>query len=95
VPRHLYIYYRIAADAVAARSAIERLMADVEASTGVKGRLLARCDDASTWMEVYEAIADVDAFSQTLSTLVERHAAIALTKDGRRHTECFAPMADR
>src|SRR5689334_3835825 len=89
---HLYVYYRVVADTTAARDAIAQLIAAVESVTGVKGRLLARCEDASTWMEIYEPITDVESFLRTLAALVETHGVAAVAIDGRRKSECFAPL---
>lgn len=89
-PSHFYVWYRVGADPVAAREAIGALLADVEARSGVAGRLLARCDDPSTWMEVYEPVARAGAFARTLAACVRRHGATRVAVDGRRHCECFA-----
>jgi hypothetical protein len=87
---HVYVYYRVADDTAAARATIGALMADVEAGTGVAGRLLARCDDPRTWMEVYEPVMDSAAFARQLAALVRRHRATAVAADGKRHVERFA-----
>jgi hypothetical protein len=91
-PAGVYVYYRLAADTAAARDAVTKLFAAVAAATGVAGRLLARCDDAATWMEVYEPIADTRAFVPRLAALAQSHRVAALAVDGKRHTECFAPL---
>ena len=88
----VYVYYRIAADTAAARDAVAALFVAVAAATGVAGRLLARCDDAATWMEVYEPVADTHAFLPRLAALARTHRVAALAVDGDRHTECFAPL---
>jgi hypothetical protein len=88
----VYVYYRVASDDAGARSAIGALLAAVDAETGVAGRLMARCDDPATWMEVYEPVADAAAFARRLDDLAQRHRATAITGDGRRHAECFAPL---
>ena len=57
-PEHVYVYYRLAGDPRGGRArAVAALLADVEARTGVGGRLLVRRDDPRTWMEVYEPVA--------------------------------------
>ena len=43
-------------------------------------------------MEVYEPVADAAAFARRLDELAQRHRAAAITGDGRRHAECFAPL---
>ena len=88
---HLYVYYRVAGDTASARAAAGALIAAVEAKTGVAGRLLARCDDPATWMEVYAPIANRAAFSRTLAALVRRLRVADIAADGVRHTEWFGP----
>jgi hypothetical protein len=95
VPRpasHVCVYYRVAADSPAARATIAALLAEVESRTGVAGRLLARCDDPRTWMEVYEPPADAPAFTRHLATLARRHRAANVAHDGKRHVERFAAL---
>jgi hypothetical protein len=93
VPVHVYVYYRIAADNAAARDTVAALFAAVAAATGVVGRLLARCDNAATWMEIYEPVPDAGAFVRRLAMLANTHPVAALAVDGERHVECFAPLA--
>ena len=94
-PAHFYVYYRVAADTAATRAAIRRLMAEVEARTGISGRLLARCDDPSTWLEIYEPVRNVRAFARTLSTCVRKSAATQVAAEGIRTSECFAALGPR
>jgi len=89
---HVYVYYRVASDDAGARAVIATLQAAVEAETGIAGRLLARRDDPTTWMEVYAPVADGAAFAHRLDLLAQHHRAAAITGDGRRHAECFAPL---
>ena len=88
---HVYVYYRVGADSAAARTAVAALLAAVEAATGVAGRLLARCDDGATWMEVYEPVADAAAFALLLDDLARHHPVTSIAID-QRHTECFAVL---
>lgn len=95
---YFYVYYRIVADTAAARERIGALMSDVEARTGIAGTLLARCDDPSTWMEVYAPVTRAATFRRVLAMLVKKHQLTALTSDGGRHMEQFAaprPLARR
>ena len=89
-PAHFYVYYRVDGDMAAARAKIAALTAEVEARTGVSGRLLARCDDPSTWMEVYEPVRDAAAFARALAACVRKTGAAAVAADGMRRIECFA-----
>jgi len=91
-PSHIYVYYRVAADTAAARRAVGVLLSEIETATGVRGHLLARCEDPATWMEIYEPIDDIAHFSQMLATVVDRHDIAAIAIDRKRHTECFAAL---
>jgi hypothetical protein len=90
-----YVWYRVAADVDAAASAIAAMQADVERRTGVAGRLLARVDDPSTWMEVYEDVEDSGRFAAALAQCAERHDVARITGSSERHVERFAPFARR
>ncbi|TAK44983.1 MAG: DUF4936 family protein [Betaproteobacteria bacterium] len=80
---HYYVYYRV--DPVRLeelRAAIARLLALIERDTGVRGRWMRRRDEATTFMEVYEGVADERAFE----ALLERESA---TLGLERHVERF------
>lgn len=92
--RHAYIYYRVdAAQASAAAERIDSLLRAMTPHCGMPPRRLVRCDDATTWMEVYEDIADWPAFEAALQNGL---AALALPEllAGQRHLECFIAPAD-
>ena len=88
----LYVYYRVATDSTGARKRIRALLADIETRTGIRGALLARSDDPTTWMETYAPVTRATAFRRLLDQLAEEHEAAALTTDGQRHVEAFAPL---
>jgi len=90
---HFYVWYTVTAERELAVRAVADLIAAVEDDTGVAGRVLARRDDASTWMEIYENVGDAAAFERTLATLVRRHD-VARVSGGVRHVERFAALAD-
>ena len=90
---HFYVWYTVTAERELAVRAVADLIAAVEEDTGVAGRVLARRDDASTWMEIYENVGDAAAFERTLATLVRRHD-VARVSGGLRHVERFAALAD-
>jgi hypothetical protein len=92
-PAHVYVYYRISADNAAARDTVAMFFAQVADATGVVGRLFARCDNAATWMEIYEPIDDAATFTRQLAALARTHPVARLAADGERHIECFAPLA--
>jgi hypothetical protein len=63
-----YVYYRVdAARAVTLRAEIEALFDKVEQQSGIRGRWMRRRDDVSTYMEVYEGVADAAAFEALLA----------------------------
>jgi hypothetical protein len=91
--RHVYVYYRIdPAQAELAASRIDALLNLLAAHCSQPPRRLARCDDALTWMEIYEGIADFAAFARALDTAARRFDCTAFTL-GERHLECFAAPA--
>ena len=91
-PSQCYVYYRVAADTPEARAAIGALIADIEARTGVAGRLTARCDDPTMWMEVYDPVRAKGAFFRALTASVRRNGAEGVAADGVRRVECFAGL---
>jgi len=88
----IHVYYRVAADSTGARNRIRALLADVETRTGIRGTLLARSDDPTTWMETYTPVARAAAFRRVLDQLAREHEAAMLTTDGQRHVEAFAAL---
>ncbi|GGX94454.1 DUF4936 family protein [Vogesella alkaliphila] len=85
----LYLYYRVQDNILPIRQQAETLLAEIEKTTGIKGRLLRRRDDDQTWMEVYEPVADADALQQALhDALATRPLLAALA----RHAEWFVPL---
>jgi hypothetical protein len=86
---HVYVYYRQRGERAAAHAAVAALFADLEAETGVAGRLLERADGSGTWLEVYEPVADSGRFLRDLATGVARHRVERYAVDGRRVIERF------
>ena len=84
----VYVYYRVTGDLAAARVAAADLMHQIQQQTGAGGRLLVRCNDPSTWLEVYGPVHDVTAFVDALDRLATGHALAHHVAD-RRHVECF------
>lgn len=86
-----YIYYRVApAEAARARAVIAAVQSALRQDTGVQGRLLRRDDDASTWMEIYEGVADSPGFEGALARLLAQHGFDGcMAADARRHTDRF------
>lgn len=67
-----YVYYKVSPERVAAlRPMIEELFSIIESQAGVRGRWMRRRDDSSTYMEVYEGVANERAFE----ALLEREGA--------------------
>ena len=85
----LFVYFKCPADAdvVAPVGAMQNHLAR---ECGVRGRLMRRRDDPTTWMEIYEDIGDFDRFEAHLAAAVARHRIEALLRPGeRRHAERF------
>jgi len=85
-----YVYYRTNAAVERVRAVTAPMFAALVRATGVRPRLLRRCDDTTTWMEVYEGIADRNDFEVALAGATERYEMHALLAPGTaRHVERF------
>ena len=86
-----YVYYRVPAEnAKRARAAVSALQRELSDLTGIAGRLLRRRDDETTWMEIYEGVADAARFEAELAELVKHHGLAALLVPGSsRKQEIF------
>lgn len=89
----LYVYYKVpASKSQIVRRALAALIEAVEQATGIRGRLMRRRDQADTWMEVYEGIADEAGFETALQAAVMSSGVLQLLEQGARHTERFVPL---
>lgn len=86
-----YIYYRVdPAQAAACEIRIRELLASVEKTTGIAGRLLKKRGEAVLWMEVYENVGDEAKFEWELADAADRFKVQDfLQPNTGRHTECF------
>ena len=86
-----YVYYRVPTEnAERARAAVGTLQRQLTSVTGIGGRLLRRRDDETTWMEIYENVADPVRFEAELAELVKHHGLGALLVPGSsRKQEIF------
>ena len=86
-----YIYYRVPAEnAARAHAAVGAMQRELSEIAGIGGRLLRRRDDETTWMEIYENVADAERFEAELGALAERHGLAALLAPGSaRKREVF------
>lgn len=86
-----YVYYRVPVEnAGRARAAVGALQRQLTSTTGIGGRLLRRRDDETTWMEIYENVADAARFEAELAELVKHHGLAALLVPGSsRKQEIF------
>lgn len=67
-----YVYYRVdPARVEAVRGAVLALFDAIERDTGVRGTWMRRRDEATTFMEVYEGVAD----ERTFEAVLERESA--------------------
>jgi hypothetical protein len=89
-PTSYYVYYRSDADPAEVRRIVESVQRDLVRETGVQGRLLRRADETTTWMEVYEAVADPAGFERAAAAAIERAGFARLLAAGeQRHVERF------
>jgi len=84
------VYFKLAAPDAALFHRLTAMQAELAWQTGADARLLQRRDDALTWMEVYEGIADADAFARALDAALQRHGIDPA--DPARHLEWFVPF---
>lgn len=86
-----YIYYRVMpSEATRVRAVVDAVQSALRQDTGIAGRLLRRDDDPSTWMEIYEAVADPPLFEAALERLLAQHGFDGyMASDSRRHIERF------
>ncbi|MHB1352015.1 MAG: DUF4936 family protein [Thiobacillus sp.] len=87
--RAAYVYYRLRpGSAAAAAGPIDALLEALAPFCTDPPRRARRCDDAATWMEIYEGVSDWDGFEAAHAAEVRR-LSIAAFVDGDRHLECF------
>jgi hypothetical protein len=91
VTHHYYVYYRVRRAATdAARACVAQLQAGVERRTGIRGRMLTRCDEPELWMEVYDNVRDRPDFEAILDAAVLASGlATHLEPGAARKVECF------
>jgi hypothetical protein len=95
-PLHYFIYYRVRADIDRddVHATVRAMQSALAARTGVSGRLMERRSDTSTWMEIYEAVADPTAFEIALDIETQAHHLAELVEPGAaRHMERFVECA--
>lgn len=83
-----YIWYRVRADERETETVIRHMMSRLACRSGVAGRLLKKREEPCLWMEVYEGIADPDAFALLLARAVDEFDVEMFCEDSR-HSECF------
>ncbi|OZA14851.1 MAG: DUF4936 domain-containing protein [Hydrogenophilales bacterium 17-62-8] len=89
--RHVYVYYRVdLTKADLAGDQIDTLLLTMARHCGQPPHRMHRCDDPTTWMESYPAIADIEMFSKALGDAVLDLECTQFIL-GERHLECFVP----
>ncbi len=77
-----YVYYRVdAARVETVRHAVRTLFDAIERETGVRGSWMRRREEATTFMEVYEGVANEHAFE---AVLARESAALGLERKTER-----------
>jgi hypothetical protein len=86
-----YIYYRVdPLHATPAEQQVTTLLALVEKSTGIAGKLLKKRGEPNLWMEVYPDVADPARFERELADAVQHLQMTQFLLSGSgRHIECF------
>lgn len=95
-PLQYFVYYRIRPDLDVddAHAGIRAMQSELERQTGVKGRLLTRVHEESTWMEIYPDVADPAAFEAALTAAVAAAGLDGYIEEGAaRHVERFVECA--
>lgn len=89
MPFCYYIYYRVIKPQQAG-VAVRGMQSELQARSGIPGRLLTKRNEAGLWMEVYEGVKDASVFEAELDRLI---AATKLERflaaGSRRRIECF------
>lgn len=91
MPLNYYIYYRVMpSEAERVRAVVDTVQSALRQDTGIQGSLLRRDDDPTTWMEIYEGVADQYRFEAALDRLLVQHSFDGcVASDSRRHIERF------
>lgn len=95
-PMQYFVYYRVKADLDVddAHAGIRAMQSELERLTGVRGRLLTRVHEESTWMEIYADVADPVAFETALEAAVAAAGVHDYIEEGAaRHIERFVECA--
>ncbi len=89
-----YVYYKVAPEAESsARELAHTLLARISDQSGIRGKLLRRRDDPSTWMEVYEGVPDGTEFEAALTKVAGSLGFLDVLKAGTtRRLEIFQAL---
>lgn len=87
----VYVYYRLlnAYSRQRAVIAARQVIADIEAATGIAGRLLEKLDQPELLMEIYSSVSDPVAFCQLLRRVAADHFQKQMAIHSDRHIEIF------
>jgi hypothetical protein len=93
--QHWFVYYKVEASAVhGLEPRLRRMQQEAAADSGARPRLMRRTDgegNAATLLEVYDGIADADAFQAALEAAVIR-AGLPSSLLAQRRTERFEEL---
>lgn len=86
-----YVYYRVSELHIAeASNAVLRLTALMRDATGINPRVMKKIGDPLLWMEVYEGVDEVHAFTLSMQDCLSRSGlGDFLAPDFARHVEIF------
>jgi hypothetical protein len=79
-----FVYYRVVPErAPFARNQIQRLQDRLAAATGIRGRLMTKCDEPNLWMEVYEQVPAPGDFEREAESLPVGSTSVTMVRRSR------------
>lgn len=88
---HYYVYYRVNPHQEAeAGAAVRQMQYEIEAESGIAGRLMQKRDEPHLWMEIYENVASGETLERALARATEKAGFQRWLQEGStRRMECF------
>jgi hypothetical protein len=88
---HYYVYYRVNPHRQAeAGAAVRQMQYEIEAETGIAGRLLQKRGEPHLWMEIYENVASGETLEHALAGAADKVGFQRLLQErSTRRMECF------
>lgn len=84
----LCVWYRVTDEGADTETVVRGMMARLACRTGITGRLMKKRGEPRLWMELYQGIADADAFASRLAQAADEYD-VEMFVAGERRIECF------